>query len=136
MDVDVGMRKTFGGRQRKEGRNKFEELSIVKDVPRIQPLGNIRTMDAIHEHARDSGLRLKGRRAIWMVSLVASVILSLLAFNRLGSNSPPDGRNGPVSSIGKSGEMKSPGGMRRELATPQFVHNSTLRPDHDMGTIK
>ena len=35
-----------------------------------------------------------------------------------------------------SGEMKSPGGMRRELATPQLVHNSTLRPDHDMGTIK
>jgi hypothetical protein len=35
-----------------------------------------------------------------------------------------------------SGEMKSPGGMRRELATPQLVHNSTLRPDQDMGTIK
>ena len=32
--------------------------------------------------------------------------------------------------------QKSPGGMRREPATPQSVHNSTLRPDHDMGTIK
>jgi hypothetical protein len=31
----------FWGRQRKEERIKFEELSIVKDVPRIQPLGNI-----------------------------------------------------------------------------------------------
>src|SRR5712671_642990 len=31
----------FWGRQRKEGRIKFEELSIVKDVPKIQPLGNI-----------------------------------------------------------------------------------------------
>ena len=55
-------------------------------------------MDAIHEHARDSGLRLKGRRAIWNIDGVVGClsILSLLAFNRLGSNSPPDGRNGPV----------------------------------------
>jgi len=49
----------FWGRQRKEGRIKVEELSIVKDVPK---------------HARDSGLRLKGRRAIWTVGCLRNFI--------------------------------------------------------------
>ena len=51
--MDADAEENFGGRQRKEGRIKFEELSIVKDVPRIQPLGKIQTMDAIHERARE-----------------------------------------------------------------------------------
>src|SRR6267142_3590668 len=54
----------FWGRQRKEGRIKVEELSIVKDVPK---------------HARDSGLRLKGRRANIDGVVGCLSILSLLA---------------------------------------------------------
>ena len=38
-------------------------------------------MDAIHEHARDSGLRLKGRRAIWNID---GVVGSLRNFIPIG----------------------------------------------------
>jgi hypothetical protein len=68
-------------------------------------------MDAIHENAPDSGLRPRGRRAALLVLVAsASATLFLLAFTGFGWNSRPDGNNGPASSIGKSGEMKSPGG--------------------------
>jgi hypothetical protein len=66
-------------------------------------------MDAINENAPQSSLRLKGRRRVaWIVALAASVFFIMLAFN--GLKSAPVGSNGPVSTIGKSGDMKSPGG--------------------------
>jgi hypothetical protein len=65
-------------------------------------------MAAIHQNAPHSSLWLSHRRVAWIVALAASVIFIVLAFN--GLKSQPVGSNGPVSTIGKSGEMKSPGG--------------------------
>jgi hypothetical protein len=64
-------------------------------------------MDVIHDGDRARGPRSKGLRAAMIVAVIASAILFLLAYTQLG---PPAGSNGPASTIGKSGEMKSPGG--------------------------
>ncbi len=63
-------------------------------------------MDAIHEQARDSGLRLKGRRAIWNIDGVVGCLRNFIpiGLQPAWSNSPPDGRNGPASSIGFRGD--------------------------------
>jgi len=95
-------------------------------------------MDAIHEHARDSGLRLKGRRAIWNIDGVVGCLRNFIPIGLQPAWVEFAAGRAQWSCVLNwlQGEMKSPGGMRRELATPQLVHNSTLRPDHDMGTIK
>jgi hypothetical protein len=51
----------------------------------------------------------------WRLSVViAAAVGALLAFTGLvGTYSKSEFRNGPASSIGKSGEMKSPGGTTR-----------------------
>jgi hypothetical protein len=51
----------------------------------------------------------------WRLSvLIAGLLVALLAFTGLaGTYSRTEVRNGPASSIGKSGEMKSPGATLR-----------------------
>jgi amino acid transporter len=46
--------------------------------------------------------------------VIAAAVVALLAYTGFGGTySGPEFRNGPASSIGKSGEMKSPGGTTR-----------------------
>jgi len=50
-----------------------------------------------------------GLRRVLITAMTLLVIAAVLVFNGLLSNSPMKA-NGPESAIGKSGEMKSPGG--------------------------